>query len=89
MKFKIKGSESFEITKLDINTYKRLDSLIESKTRHGLAIGIVSFIAIFLSASAVYGAIVKDFTALSAVSEYIQLPIGILLGYYFGVKKSS
>ena len=89
MNFKIKGSENFEITKLDINTYKRLDSLIESKTRHRLAIGIISFIAIFLSGSAVYGAIVNDFSALSTVFEYIQLPIGILLGYYFGVKKSG
>ena len=89
MKFKIKGSENFRIVKFDINTNEKTDSLIESKTRHRLAIIIISFIAMFLSGSAAYGVIVNDFSALSKISEYIQLPIGILLGYYFGVKKSD
>lgn len=83
MKFKIRDSESFEITKLETNAYK------ESKTRHRLAIGITSFIATFLGGSAVYGAIANDFSALSTVFEHTQLPIGILLGYYFGVKKGD
>ena len=86
MNFKIKGSENFEITKLDVNTYKRINSLIESKTRHRLATGIIAFIALFLGSSALYGAIVNDFSALSMVFKSTQLPIGILLGYYFGVK---
>ncbi len=86
MRFKIKDDETFEINKLEVTNH---DKLIESRTRHKLAIGAAAFSAAFLVVTAAYGAVHRDFTALSAVFEHIEMPMGILFGYYFGAKKNG
>jgi hypothetical protein len=58
----------------------------EIKTRGMIALTVVSICSGFLVGSAVYGIVQGNFVALETVMAYVQTPIGILIGYYFGKK---
>jgi hypothetical protein len=62
-------------------------SILETqKTRNIIALTLLSVCVIFLLTSAIYGLIKGHFTALETVLTYTDVPLGVLIGYYFGAK---
>jgi len=60
----------------------------EDKTRSIIALTIAGLCVCFLVGAAVMGlANDGDFSALKTVFNYVQTPLGVLVGYYFGTRE--
>lgn len=58
-------------------------------TRGAIAAVLLGLGTLFFVGAAVYGLLHEDFSGLSAVASYTQIPLGMLLGYYFGVRNEQ
>jgi hypothetical protein len=55
-------------------------------TRGIIVAVLLGLATLFFVGAAIYGGWHGDFSGLAAVADYAQLPLGMLLGYYFGVR---
>jgi hypothetical protein len=58
-------------------------------TRGAIVTALLILATVFLVGAAVYGLLHNDFSGLAAVANYLQLPLGMLLAYYFGVQNGQ
>lgn len=79
MKYQINDeTNTFEISEYEVRE--------NTKTRTHIAISLFYVCVGFLVFSALYGFKAGNFNALQTIFENIKIPIGTLLGYYFGSK---
>lgn len=55
-------------------------------TRGAIVAWLLGLATLFFVGAAIYGWRHGDFSGLAAVASYAQGPVGMLLGYYFGVR---
>lgn len=55
-------------------------------TRGAIVAVLLGLAALFFIGAGLYGWQHDDFSGLDAVANYIKVPLGMLLGYYFGVR---
>jgi hypothetical protein len=79
MKYRVRSEEKFEVNDVEIS-----DGDEHQKLRPKITWFLLWLCALFIGASAVYGAITHDFSGLSSVWSEARWMIGIVIGYYFG-----
>jgi hypothetical protein len=55
-------------------------------TRGAIVAVLLGLTTLFLIGAGIYGWWHNDFSGLTAVADYTKVPLGMLLGYYFGVR---
>jgi len=83
MKFEVRGTHDENENALEVSGFKIIQ---ESKMRGMIAFLIIIACLVFLAGSALYGIAQGDFKELESVASYIQAPLYMVTGYYFGVK---